>query len=408
MQSTKRNIESKKPATKAIGFARPCSMSAAVSVLLIFVLSVPALYSADHPETAREFCQATGGYRFQFSRDHFSHPCYQTEWWYFTGNLNAADGRRFGFELTFFREAVKNPYPNPSRWRVKDLYLAHFAISDLAAKKFYYTERLNRAGIDLAGADQARSRIWNGDWFAGVGRANRAQGPEWQLDASEGGHAVHFRLQSRKAPVLEGVNGLSQKSPGLGNASYYYSLTRLETTGHLVADGTTYQVTGLTWIGHEFFSHSMAPNQVGWDWVSLQMDDGTEWMLYQFRRADGGRDPFSSATFVASDGRVTHLEANDFALQPLARRAQDKWTSPHSGAQYPVAWRIVAPKLGFEAELQAAMPDQELVSGENASLTYWEGSITVRGKRNGAQVVGRGYLEMTGYAGPVTLDRNGP
>ena len=402
-----RKVGNEPAATNPLGLARWRCISVAVSALLNLWLFVPALYSADKPETAREFCQATGGYHFQFPRDHFSHPCYKTEWWYFTGNLSAADGRRFGFELTFFRQAVKNSYPNPSRWRVDNLYLAHFAISDLAAKKFFYTERLNRAGIELAGADQARNRIWNGDWFAGVGSANRKPGAMWQLEASDGGHEIHLRMQLRKPPVLEGINGLSQKSPGAGNASYYYSLTRLETAGQLVVDGTAYQVTGLTWMDHEFFSHSMAPNQVGWDWVSLQMEDGTEWMLYQFRRADSGpnsgHDPFSSATFVASDGRVTHLDGKDFALQPLTR-----WPSPHSGAQYPVAWRILAPKLGFEAELQAAMPDQELVSGESSELTYWEGSVIVSGKRNGTQVQGRGYLELTGYAGPISSNRDGP
>ncbi len=365
----------------------------------------PALRSEDKPVRAREFCQATGGYKFQFPRDHFSHPCYRTEWWYFTGNLTAADGRRFGFELTFFREAVDNPYVNPSRWRVEDLYLAHFAMSDLQGKKFFYTERLNRAGIGLAGADPSRRRIWNGDWFAELNGAGPRE--SWRIEASDGGHEIHLVMQSRKPPVLEGDNGLSQKSAGAGNASYYYSLTRLETSGRLAVDGTPYQVTGLTWMDHEFFSHSMAPNQIGWDWVSLQMDDGTEWMLYQFRRADGSphskHDPFSSATFVARDGRVTHLPANDFELQPLTT-----WQSPHSSARYPLAWRIVVPKLGMDAEISAAMPDQELVSGESGGLTYWEGSITARGLRNQIPVQGRGYLEMTGYAGPISQKLNGP
>ena len=347
--------------------------------------------------TARQFCQATGGYRFEFPRDFFSHPCFKTEWWYFTGNLTASDGHRFGLELTFFREAVDNPYPNPSRWRVEDLYLAHFAVSDLDRKKFFYTERLSRAGIGLAGADQERGQIWNGDWFAEL------SGGTWRLAAAEGGNQIRLEMQSRKSPVLQGNNGLSQKASGAGNASYYYSLTRLETSGRLQLDGVSYQVTGWSWMDREFFSYTMEPDQTGWDWVSLQMEDGTELMLYQFRRAGGARDPYSSGSFIDRDGRVTPLESQDFQMQPL-----QQWRSPRSGARYPIAWRILSPRLGLDAEISAAFPDQELLTRETTGLTYWEGSILLRGSRNGIPLRGRGYLEMTGYAGPLQPGHNSP
>ena len=351
------------------------------------------------PRPARNYCRAVGAYAFQFPRDHFAHSCFKTEWWYFTGNLASQDGRRFGFELTFFREGVDNPYPNPSRWRVEDLYLGHFAISDLAGKKFFYTERLNRAGIELAGADEGKRRIWNGDWSAEVGaKVGSGAGREsWRLEAAEGGHQIELNLRPQKPVALEGDKGLSQKTEGAGNASYYYSLTRMESGGTISIDGRDFAVTGLGWMDHEFFTNSMEKSQIGWNWVSLQMDDGTEWMLYQFRRADGKPDAFSSGTFVDSEGRTTHLDARDFEMQPL-----DTWRSPHSGAAYPVAWRIRVPRLGLEAEITAAMQDQELVSGANSGMTYWEGSVTARGQRSSAVVTGRGYLEMTGYAGALS------
>ena len=337
--------------------------------------------------TQERFCRALPGYRFAFPRDHFSHPCFRTEWWYFTGNLQASNGQRFGFEMTFFREGVDNPYPNPSRWRVDDLYAAHFAISDLGKKSFLYTQRLRRAGIEMAGANPGRGRIWSGDWFAEL------QGQSWHLEAAEGDHQIRLDLHPKKSPVIQGKNGVSQKAAGEGNASHYYSLTRLETSGQLKVGSASHTVTGWSWIDHEFSTSQLQPNQVGWDWISLQMEDGTEWMLYQLRLAGGGRDPYSSGSFVGADGRVTHLSAEDFQMEPLT-----EWPSPHSGTRYPIRWRVRVPRLGLDAEIIAAMPNQELLAKETAGVIYWEGSITASGQRNGNPIQGRGYLEMTGYA----------
>lgn len=341
--------------------------------------------------TERRFCKALPGYRWEFPRDHFSHPCFQTEWWYFTGNVSAPGGRRFGFELTFFREGIHNPYPNPSRWRVDDLYLAHFAISDLAPKKFFYTQRFHRAGIELAGADPALGRIWNGDWFAEL------QGSAWTLAAAEGQQRIRLRMEPIRPPVLQGKNGLSPKAPGEGNASYYYSLTRLETSGELETDGSTYTVSGWSWMDHEFSTSQLQPDQAGWDWVSLQMEDGTDWMLFQLRRADGARDPYSAGSFVSQEGQTRPLLAADFQMLP-----RTTWRSPHSGADYPIRWRLLVPQLGLDVEISAAMPDQELHTKETAGMIYWEGSILAQGTRNGKPIRGRGYLEMTGYAGSLS------
>ena len=340
--------------------------------------------------SGRRFCRALPGYRFVFPRDHFAHPCFRTEWWYFTGNLVSTEGRRFGLQLTFFREGIDNPYPNPSRWRVEDLYLAHFAVSDIAEKNFFHTRRLNRAGIELAGADQEQGRIWNGDWSA------RVQGDVWRLEAAEEGHRIQLALRSRKPPVIQGRDGVSQKADGEGHASHYYSLTRLETAGRLQSGGETYDVTGWSWMDHEFSTNLLQPDQVGWDWVSLQMEDGTEWMLFQLRLQDGTRDPHSAGSFVDAGGRARQLSAADFQMLPLR-----EWRSPHSGGRYPIGWRIRVPALGLAVEISAAFPDQELVSEDAGGTNYWEGSVVAEGTRNGVPVRGRGYLEMTGYGGPL-------
>ena len=355
---------------------------------LIALLCCPA--GAQMRPAAKQYCTAQPGYRYEFPRDHFSHSCFRTEWWYFTGNVATADGRRFGYQLTFFREAVDNPYPNPSRWRVDDLYLAHFAISALAGKEFFYTQRISRAGIGLAGADAAEARVWNGPWSAEV------HDDAWTLQAADAANEIRFQMVSRKPPAIQGVNGISQKADGKGNASHYYSLTRLETTGQLRFKGETYTVSGWSWMDHEFSTSQLQPEQVGWDWVSLQMEDGTEWMLYDLRRKDGRRDPHSAGSFIDAQGRVVPLANADFQMTPL-----EQWTSPTTGARYPIRWRIRSPRLGLDFEISAAMPAQELKTKETTGVIYWEGSIQARGTRNGKAVEGRGYLEMTGYAGPL-------
>ncbi|MBI4442873.1 MAG: carotenoid 1,2-hydratase [Acidobacteria bacterium] len=343
----------------------------------------------------QQFCRALAGYRFEFPRDHFSHACFQTEWWYFTGNLGSADGRHFGFELTFFREGIHNPYPNPSRWRVDQLYVAHFAISDIDKQKFFYTERLNRAGIGLAGASQGEGRIWNGEWFA------HWQGNRWTLQAAEQGHRIRLDLEPLKGPVIQGRDGVSQKADGEGDASHYYSLTRLQASGELEIAGKLYTVAGWSWMDHEFSTSQLQPTQVGWDWVCLQMEDGTEWMLFQLRLKDGGRDPHSAGSFVDRDGQVELLAAGDFQMLPQGR-PQNHWRSPRTGAIYPIEWRIVVPRLGLDVKIMAAMPDQELVTEKTSGVIYWEGSVRAEGLRSGKPVTGKGYLEMTGYAGSLS------
>jgi len=326
-----------------------------------------------------DFRLALPGYRHSFPRDHFEHRDFRTEWWYYTGNLRTDAGRRYGFELVFFRQGRERAAADPSAWRIDDLYLAHLALSDLDGRRFLHHRRLNRAGPGIAGAAFAERRVWNGNWSA------RWDGDTQVLDAVAEGIRFSLRLTPAKPPVVHGENGVSQKAPGPGRASCYVSFTRLLAEGTLNGD----PVHGTAWMDHEWFTNQLAPHQVGWDWFSAQFDDGTELMLFQLRNRGGGIDPYSSGTFVDARGKSRHLRSSEFTLTPL-----DWWTSPKTGARYPIRWRIAA--LGRTFECAAQLPDQEL-AGEG--LTYWEGAVAYRGGARGA-----GYLEMTGYDKPVRMD----
>ena len=335
---------------------------------------------------ALAWLQAVPGYRFQFPREHFDHPGFRTEWWYYTGNLRAADGHRYGFELVFFRQGERHgPTENPSVWRVDDLYLAHLAWTDIDGRRFHFYRRLNRVGPGIAGASFEQARIWNGNWEA---KWDLAEGRQ-TLKAVADDVRFTLRLVSLKPPVLNGDHGLSQKAAGPGRASYYVSLTRLSVEG----DFNGAAVTGLAWMDHEWFTHQLEENQRGWDWFSVQLDNSTELMLFQLRRMDGSIDPFSAGTFVAKDGRATHLKRSDFELTP-----ENWWTSPKTGGRYPIGWRIRIPPLRLELHCAASISGQELASDEERTPSYWEGAVVYSGTLAGA-----GYLEMTGYAKPMRL-----
>ena len=342
---------------------------------------------------AAQYRTAVPGYRFEFPRDYFDHPDFQTEWWYYTGNLKSANGHRFGFELTFFRQAVSRDPAQASTWDVRDIYLTHLALSDLDSQKFYHSERINRAGPGIAGVSASTGRIWNGNWQI------QWQGSDQNLQAIEKLFQLHLALHPEKPPVLHGENGVSQKSEGAGHASYYFSLTRLTANGQLDLNGEKFQVSGLAWMDHEFFTHQLEQDQIGWDWLSLQLDDKTELMLFRLRRKDGSLDPFSAGTYVDEQGKTTHLLAADFALQPLDQR----WTSPATHASYPIAWKISIPKLDIDLEANTPLASQELTGKTKIAPSYWEGAITLRGHRGKTPLSGVGYLEMTGYDRAVNL-----
>lgn len=351
------------------------------------------------PGAAAQYQAALPGYRYEFPRDHFNHGDFQTEWWYTTGNLTATDGHRYGYELTFFRQGVDRDPGKKEPWDIRDLYLAHLALSDLDGGTFYHAERTNRAGPGLAGIDEKQKRIWNGNWEI------RWNGEEETLRVVDEQFSLSFSLHSEKPPVIHGVNGISQKAAGAGHASHYISFTRLRTNGTIELRGElagkSFEVLGTSWMDHEFFTHSMEPEQVGWDWLSLQFDDNTELMLYQFRRKDGSRDPYSSGTYVDAQGKSVHLTAADFRLVPTG----ETWTSGATGAKYPVAWSIEIPKLGLKLAATTKLKSQELAGGSKIAPSYWEGAIAIEGTRRGESIRGVGYLEMTGYARPFEMGR---
>jgi len=335
-----------------------------------------------------QFRQALPGFEFEFPRDHFAHPEFELEWWYYTGNLTAGNGRRFGFELTFFRNAVERAQPATSAWDVDQLYLAHFAVSDIAGQRFYKSERLNRAGPGLAGADMDRALIWNGNWQ--VAWRDNVQ----SLRAVSKDGALELELTPAKPPVINGENGVSQKADGAGKASHYITFTRLRAAGSLQLGDATFSVDGTAWMDHEFSTNSMGADQAGWDWLSLQLDGGADLMLYRLRNAAGLTDSHSAGTYVGADGAAVHLSAEDFAMTPGAH-----WTSPATGGVYPLEWRVEVPKLKLDLTVTTPLQAQEIVPTNRRGPTYWEGAVDVAGKG----VNGIGYLEMTGYAERLRL-----
>jgi predicted secreted hydrolase len=358
------------------------SRLACVAAVLLLPQSLPAQYHTALP-----------GYRYEFPRDHFNHPDFQTEWWYYTGNLKSAEGHRFGFELTFFRQAINRDPTKIAAWEVHDLYLAHLALSDLDGGKLYHLERTNRSGPGISAVSESLGRIWNGNWYI------QWRGSDQELSAVDARFQLHFTLHSEKPPVIHGENGVSQKAEGPGRASHYVSLTRLTTTGAINLGNKRFEVSGISWMDHEFFTHQLESGQTGWDWLSLQLEDHTELMLFHIRRKDGLIDPFSAGTYVDAEGKTTHLRSNDFKLEPLG----ETWTSPVTGAAYPIHWKITIPKLGIELEAKTPLESQELTGNTKLAPSYWEGAIIIFGHRNARPLSGVGYLEMTGYDKPVQL-----
>ncbi|HET9804194.1 MAG TPA: lipocalin-like domain-containing protein [Candidatus Acidoferrum sp.] len=361
--------------------------SRAFGAALLFAL-VPAING--------QYRAALPGYRYEFPRDFFAHPDFQTEWWYTTGNVATPGGRHFGFELTFFRQAVSREESNRGAWDVQNLYLAHLALSDLDGGHFYHSERINRAGPGIAGVNPQEGKVWNGNWSASW----NSDGVQ-TLSAQNDDFQFSFSLKPEKPPVIHGENGVSQKASGPGRASHYFSQTRLATTGFITLKGARFEVSGLSWMDHEFFTHQLSSEQAGWDWFSIQMEDKTELMLFILRRKDGSIDPFSAATYVDASGKSAHLRASDFSLQPGGSR----WTSPVTRAVYPIEWRVSVPQLSLSLVAKTKLPQQELTGKTKFSPNYWEGAMEFSGMRKNAPIHGAGYLEMTGYDHPVAMDK---
>ncbi|CAN5704294.1 lipocalin-like domain-containing protein [soil metagenome] len=353
-----------------------------IVVLLTLLLSAPlAVY-------AREFKQALPGYVFSFPKDHVSHDQFKTEWWYYTGHLESKDKKHYGYELTFFRTGVDNlPVSKSSPWDVKDIFLAHFAITDENNKTFHYFEKLNRSGLNSAGAKLDHYYVFNENWSV------EQLGDRFVLKADTPDFGLHLILNSAKQPVVHGQNGVSQKASCKGCASHYYSMTRLKSEGYVYLKGQAVPVTGTSWMDHEFGSNQLTAEQVGWDWYSVQLDNNTELMLYIIKKADNAIDANSSGTIIFPDGSSKHICQSEFTIK-TARN----WKSPHTGGLYPMDWTISVPSQKLNLTLVPSLDDQELSTAKSTGVSYWEGATSVKGQLNGKEVTGQAYVEMTGYA----------
>jgi predicted secreted hydrolase len=357
-----------------------------------------ALISFTSTLLGQEFKRALPGRIYSFPQDHFSHPEFKTEWWYYSGHLQSLgqDGKSFGYQLTFFRTGLtRETKLQKSRWSIQDLYFAHLAITDESKKKFKYLEKISRGSLGEAGASPYKSggkpfRIWIEDWSI------EGKGPSIQhhsLKAGDKNFGIEFMLIPEKIPVIHGKNGISQKAEGEGYASHYYSIPRLKTDGKIFLQNKEVSVQGISWMDHEFGSSQLREYQVGWDWFSLQLDQGIELMLYQVRHKGGNIDPYSSGTIIFPNGTHEHLPKIEFQIEVL-----DKWKSRKSRAIYPSKWNIKIPSHQIEVTLSPTVQDQELVTKESTRVTYWEGSVKVEGKYQGNPIKGMGYAELTGYA----------
>ena len=372
-----------------------------ITVLLTACVSatVPAA-EVQAPDAARSnddippgFVAADGSHPLTFPRDFGAHEDFRTEWWYYTGNLQTPEGRHFGFELTIFRVGLLPPtveLPGDSQWYDRSLYFAHFALSDIAAEHFYAFERYSRPGPGLAGAQGDPYRVWIEDWSI----AESAPGI-YRLQAAQAEIALDLSLTDEMGVVLHGENGYSRKGESVTNASYYYSQPRLRADGFVQVDGVQYPVSGLAWKDHEFSTSVLDKNQIGWDWFSLQFEDGPALMLFQLRERGGETSDSSSGTFITEQGIPQPVQKTDFEITVL-----EEWRSPHTQGVYPAAWEIRLNEPDCVLEVRPWMADQEL---NFPTVTYWEGAVHFEGICNGAPARGNGYVELTGYTGNLPL-----
>jgi predicted secreted hydrolase len=370
------------------------SIKVAFVFLCLFLMNTVAghkVIAEDHPD----FLSVTGPCNLVFPKDHGPHPGYRTEWWYYTGNLLAESGDRYGYQLTFFRSQIsasgtQKKWPQPaSAWRTQQVYLAHAAISDISAKRHLQAELVTRGALGMAGASNksGQTTIFIKNWSAQINPSRHI------LKAVTDDFSYDLTLQPVKPPVLHGQSGYSRKGSTPERASCYYSLARLIAKGSLKIDGKEVAVEGLSWMDHEYSTAPLEPGIVGWDWFSLQLSDQTEIMLFLLRQENGGINPTSSGTFVDRSGKAQHLTKENFSVEVL-----DHWKSPKSGAVYPAGWRLNVFPLAIELTIVANLSDQEMQTAASTGVTYWEGSVSAHGKVAKQPIKAGGYIELTGYA----------
>lgn len=335
-------------------------------------------------EAKEGFSRAMQSRTFQFPQDHAAHPDFRNEWWYITGNLRDADNNHYGYQVTLFRIALTPNIPErQSNWATNQIWMAHVALTDVNTNQHWHDQRLARGALGLAGQSNHPFRVWLEDWQI-IGTAE-GEFP-WRINFQTAQFGLRLNLSPLKPVVLQGDKGLSQKSSEPGNASYYYSLTRLQTVGEISKDSRNFEVSGWSWLDREWSTSALGAEQVGWDWFSLQLDDLHELMFYRLRKKGGETDPLSAGKWVLPSGETQSLQARDVIVKPLRY-----WTSP-SGRRYPISWKLEIPILQKQLVVDALLEDQEMATG----IFYWEGAVKVASAA-GNELLGYGYLEMTGY-----------
>jgi predicted secreted hydrolase len=360
-------------------------------VALIITLLSP--FSCPETSATETWKQAVGPWNWSFPRDHGAHPEFRTEWWYFTGNLRDEAGNRYGYQLTFFRQGVRIKPSNPGNpWSLRDLYPAHFAVTDVRNGTFHFAELITRSGPKLSGAATDGMNVWNLGWSA------KMKGDHISIRAHHGEMELALELEPRKPLILQGEKGLSRKGPGKGQASYYYSFTDLASSGTIRTPAleNPVEVRGVSWFDQEFSSNALTEDQAGWDWFSVHLSDGRDLMLYFLRKKDGTVEKESSGTLVEPDGKSRHLKLGEIKMEVLGT-----WKSPKSGGTYPSGWRIRIPSAGVDLQLAPLVAAQELITAGSTGVTYWEGAADGTGSSSGRQVSCEGFVEMTGYAGSL-------
>jgi predicted secreted hydrolase len=374
-------------------------LALAVAVALLAAPAVAASAaprSGAEPAPGRGWVAADPAHRWSFPRDHHAHPDHRNEWWYFTGLLEAEDGRRFGYQLTFFRVGlVPDPAPLDSAFAAAGAVMGHAAVTDVQAGTHAFSEILWRAAPMLGGFGAPGDAIL-ASALAPPGTAGRwtirldADGFALAMRDDAAGIALDLRVRPARPVVLQGPNGYSRKAAAEGYASLYYSYTRLATEGTLTTGGRTFRVRGTSWMDKEFGSSQLGPAQVGWDWWSLRLSDGRDLMLYALRRGDGTAD-WRNGTLVEKDGSVRLLAAEEWTAE-----ATGSWRSGRTGATYPSGWRVRVPRAGVDVTVEPEVREAENVSRLVPGIGYWEGPVRVRAANGTA--AGEGYAELTGYA----------
>jgi predicted secreted hydrolase len=369
---------------------RRCARALAIAACLaasLAALSVRVGKSAPAQSAAAgDFARVLPGYALQFPRDYGSHPQFRIEWWYVTGWLTTATHEQLGFQITFFRSRPAFHDANPSAFAPHQILIAHCAISDPAHHGLWHDQRVRRAGLGLAEAQESDTGVFIDDW-----QLQRQDG-SYRARARAQDFALDLNLLPTQPPLLNGSAGFSQKAPSARSASYYYSLPHLQVSGSIARGARNDTVSGEAWLDHEWSSEYLDPMASGWDWIGLNLDDGGAIMAFRIRDRQGG-SYWSAGSVRTAQGQVQMLEPAEVEFMPRRR-----WRSPRTGVSYPVSWQV---RLGTrQLLLEPLLDDQENDTRASSGTLYWEGAVTASEDQ---RPVGRGYLELTGYDRPLSL-----